>query len=66
MNEHERNEALDKAFDRLTNQLKQLEDERRETTITLRESDRRFQEVRIHYNNAIQEIERTYRKSEAT
>ena len=65
MNQHERNEALDRAFDRFTNQIKQLEDERREKTITLKEYDTRFQEVRIHYNNSVHEIERTYRKPEA-
>ena len=62
MNEHARNQALDRAFDRFTNQTKQLENERKEKTITLKEYDTRFKEVRIHYNNSVHEIEKTYQK----
>jgi len=65
MDEHARNEALDTAFNRYSDQLQQLESERMKNTINLKDYDIRFEEIREHYNNAINAIERIYRKSEA-
>ena len=65
MNEHQRNEALDKAFNRYSIQLKQLEDEAEKNTINQKDYYIRFREIRDHYNNAIEAIESIYRKTEA-
>jgi len=65
MDIHQRDEALDAAFDRYKSQLDQITDDHTRGIMTLKDYDIRFGEIRDHYNNAIESINDIYTQSKA-